>query len=104
MIEIIYYTQKGEVKSLELLLNDKTGFYECTPQENYFIKALGVKNNFVNEWLQFEVLKSVLSVFEQHYLNVRYYYFCELSPYMFKNENEIIQLHPKFINNYIRFE
>ncbi len=90
MIDLIYYNQKGEVKSIEMLpLKDDENTYFCTPQENYFIKGFTIYGWFLSKETIFAILKNDLSSLENHFLNIGYGFFPELTGYMYRNENQI---------------
>ena len=93
MIDLIYYNQKGEVKSIEMLplKEDETTYY-CTPQENYFIKGFTINGFYLSKETIFEILKNDLTSLENHFLNIGYGFFPELTGYMFRNENQIYLL------------
>jgi hypothetical protein len=88
MIELIYYNQKGEVKSIEMLPHKDERSYFCTPQENYFVKGFTIKKVFLSKEMIFDFLKNNLTSLETHFLNIGYGFFPELTGYMFRNENE----------------
>ncbi len=99
MFELIYYNQKGEVKSIEMLPNSKTGFFECTPQENYFVKGFTIKNFYLDKEKLFSVIAQNLSPLENHFLQIGYGFFPELTGYMFRNENSVYALNSPILND-----
>lgn len=90
MFELQYYTNTGYVKTIELTLNKKEDGFECSPVEPYFIKGLTIKDNFLDENKEFDILREVINPLEQHFLNINYGFYHELKPHYFRNENEKI--------------
>lgn len=88
MLELIYYNQRGEVKSIELSLFKDSQDYFCTPQENYFVKGFTIKNFYVSKEMMFDILKENLTSLETHFLSIGYGFFPELTGNMYRNENE----------------
>lgn len=88
MFELIYYNQRGEVKSIDVLYNNDTGDFRCTPQENYFIKGFVIKGLYLSPEKVHDILVNDLSGLEKHFLTCRYGFFSELNRFSFRNENQ----------------
>lgn len=88
MFDLIYYNERGEVKSIELLFNETNNSWVCVPQENYFIKGFVIKGNYLTPYQIQKFLKDDLTALENHFFTCRYGFFPELNKFSFRNENQ----------------
>jgi hypothetical protein len=104
MFDLIYYNQRGEVKAIEMLYNDKTGDFVCVPQENYFIKGFVINGIYLTPYQVQKHLTNDLSALENHFLTCRYGFFPELNKFSFRNENQeyIISYTDELYNLYFK--